>query len=480
MQHPSRSRAIAALLAVHLTAAAADTRPTTPLAATTEPAHEVRGGLDPDPNTWRLRPTRTLTSEVMLLPPEQVNRYGGWTSETARATGFFRTERDTKGRWRLIDPDGGSFISIGLNSVRPNPTSAGRKAMLAQYATVAQWAAETAGLLRDAGINTLGAWSQSQVVNQPPHPIAYTRLLHWMAGYGARRKGTTPASGHVDFANDCIFVFDPGFEAYCREQAATLASTRDDPWLLGYFSDNELPFPDDALDRFLRLPETEAGGRAAREWLRLRRGPDAAGTDLLSKEEQVAFLTHLASEYFRIVSRVIKEVDPNHLYLGCRFHGRALRSEALFRACAPHVDVVSINWYGRWTPEPEWMDRWVAWSGKPFLVSEFYAMAVDSGLSNETGAGWVVQTQGDRGDFYQHFALGLLEHDGCVGWHWHRYLDNDPADRGAERSNRNSNKGVVNIRFEPYSPLLDAMRELNTHAHTQRHNRGDDARAPAP
>ncbi|MFO1490183.1 MAG: metallophosphoesterase [Kiritimatiellia bacterium] len=95
--------------------------------STGTPVKEMRAGLDPDPKTWLSRPTRTLTSETKQLPAEPVNRYGGWTGETARATGFFRTERDARGRWRLIDPDGGAFISIGVNSVRPNPTTAGRR-----------------------------------------------------------------------------------------------------------------------------------------------------------------------------------------------------------------------------------------------------------------------------------------------------------------------------------------------------------------
>jgi hypothetical protein len=151
---------------------------------------------------------------------------------------------------------------------------------------------------RNAGFNTLGAWSREQALNKQARPFAYAKQLHWMAEYGARRKGTVPASGHTGFVNDCIFVFDPEFEAYCREKAAGLAATRDDPWLLGYFSDNELPFPEDALDRFLRLPESEAGFRAAREWLRLRRGSDAAGSDALSKEEQAAFLTSSRQRIF--------------------------------------------------------------------------------------------------------------------------------------------------------------------------------------
>ena len=72
----------------------------------------------------------------------------------------------------------------------------------------------------------------------------------------------------------------------------------------------------------------------------------------------------------------------------------------------------------------------------------------------------------DRGRFYQNFALGLLESKVCVGWHWFKYADNDPADTKADPSNRDSNKGIVNTRYVPYPPLLDAMRQLNERAYT--------------
>jgi hypothetical protein len=48
-----------------------------------------------------------------------------------------------------------------------------------------------------------------------------------------------------------------------------------------------------------------------------------------------------------------------------------------------------------------------------------------------------------------------------VGWHWFKYLDNDPTIVGAEPSNTNANKGIVDNYLEPYAPLLDKMRELN-------------------
>ncbi len=87
-------------------------------------------------------------------------------------------------------------------------------------------------------------------------------------------------------------------------------------------------------------------------------------------------------------------------------------------------------------------------------------------MANTGGAGWIVRTQRDRGRFYQNFALGLLESKVCVGWHWFKYADNDPADTKADPSNRDSNKGIVNARYEPYPPLLDAMRQLNEHTYT--------------
>ena len=78
-----------------------------------------------------------------------------------------------------------------------------------------------------------------------------------------------------------------------------------------------------------------------------------------------------------------------------------------------------------------------------------------------SGAGWVVHTQSDRGLFYQNFALALLESKVCVGWHWFKYIDNDPADTKADPSNRDSNKGIVSNRYEPYVPLLESMRRIN-------------------
>jgi hypothetical protein len=94
-------------------------------------------------------------------------------------------------------------------------------------------------------------------------------------------------------------------------------------------------------------------------------------------------------------------------------------------------------------------------------VTEFYAKGMDSGLANTTGAGWTVATQEDRARFYQNFSLGLIECRNCIGWQWLTYQDNDPQNKGAELSNLDSNKGIVNIRHEPWVPLVNGMKALN-------------------
>ena len=62
-------------------------------------------------------------------------------------------------------------------------------------------------------------------------------------------------------------------------------------------------------------------------------------------------------------------------------------------------------------------------------------------------------------------VLGLLESGNCVGWHWFRYQDNDPTAKGADPSNLDSNKGLVDNEYNLYKPLADAMKELNINAY---------------
>ena len=240
--------------------------------------------------------------------------------------------------------------------------------------------------------------------------------------------------------------------------------TKDDPWLLGHFTDNELPWSRKMLERYLALPAGDPGREAALRWLCERHGPQAATGDI-NEADRADFLAFAVDRYFSIVSAAIRKYDPNHLVLGARYHGGALKLPEVFRAAGRHVDVVSVNYYHAWQPDAERLRSWSADSGRPVIITEWYAKGLDSGMENKGGAGWLVKTQAERGMFYQNFTLGLLESPYCVGWHWFKYQDNDPADSMADPSNRDSNKGIVTNRFAEYGALLNAMREINTRSY---------------
>jgi hypothetical protein len=406
-------------------------------------------------NTWQDYPTRLIGSLPDYQPTTEsgLSTYGGIRTEGRAATGFFRAEKIGR-RWWLIDPEGYRFIHVGVVDVK-FPKSSG---------TPEAWAAATTELLHANGFNGAGAWSDTDLLRASQRPVAYTKIWNFMSEYGRKRGGVYQQAGHMGYPKDCIFVFDPAFVTFCDDYARRLAATKDDPWLLGHFSDNELPFYSKTLDNFLKLSPDDAGRKAVDQWLAERRSqhPDEQGiTDQMRDD----FLGFVAGRYLQITTAAIRKYDPHHLCLGPRFDFQALQSKALFEAAGRHLDVIAANYYHAWSPDPVRMDNWVQWSGKPFLVTEWYAKAMDSGFANTTGAGWVVKTQADRGKFYQNFTLGLLESGGCVGWHWFKYRDNDPSSKTADPSNLDSNKGIVNLRLEPYAPLLQAMDELNRQVH---------------
>jgi hypothetical protein len=414
---------------------------------------------------WKERETRTLAHLPDYKPqgPPALTPYGGWADRKADATGFFHVKKQGD-RWWLVDPGGALFLHIAVNAVRPGGSDAAQAALAAKFGPPDGWVDPTAALLRGNGFNGTGAWSDDRRLAKAAKRLPYTPIWNFMSAYGKNRGGTFQQPGHTGYPKDCIFVFDPEFETFADEHAKQLDALKDDPYCVGHFSDNEMPFPKNSLDNFLSLEEKDAGRQAAVTWLSEKKGADA-GKERITDADREAFRAFVADRYYAITTKAIRKHDPNHLCLGSRFYGSEKGSAAVFQAAGRHLDVISVNVYGVWTPTAKGIGDWAAWSGRPVLVTEWYAKGDDSGMANTTGAGWTVPTQKDRGHFYQNFTLGLLESKACVGWHWFKHQDNDPADLKTDPSNRDSNKGIVTVAYEPYAPLLDAMRELNAEAY---------------
>lgn len=392
---------------------------------------------------------------------EEYSRYGGWkNNKKYEATGFFHA-RKVGDRWWLVDPEGYLFIHKAVVHVVPGrDTETTQKALQDKFGTKEKWAEHTLGLLRENAFNGAGAWSEVDLIRNAKEPVPYTCMWNFMNAYGKERGGTYQLPGNTGYPNQCIFVFDPQFEEFCDRHAKQLAQLKDDPYLLGHFSDNELPFPEDLLNRYLALDKEDWGYKGARKWLDEKKGKDA-GIEAIDDADRDEFIGYVADRYFEITGKAIRKYDPNHLFIGSRYHANIKFSPGGFMAAGKHLDVISINYYDVWTPRREDLANWNRWSDKPVMITEWYTKGADTGMPNTGGAGWIVETQKDRGLFYQNFALTLLESKTCVGFHWFRYIDNDPNDLTTDPSNRDSNKGIVTIKFEEYVPLLEKMKEFN-------------------
>ena len=440
-----------------------------PYMMTSCPKHIQSKGKQSD-TEWQVY--KTLTLECLFENPDEghptekeatYSPYGGRMDQSQEeTTGFFYVKQLDDGNgekgWSLVDPDGYRFLSVGVNSV-----SSGQKNELFQKAYQEQfhgseqaWAVQTqATLVQRLGFNTLGSWSDPKPFQDANIPVAYCPRWNFMLTYKNVRPG-----GPYNIWKQPMPVFDPEWESFCMEHAEKLQDTKDDPWILGHFSDNELPFHEkNLINRYLELPETDPGHKAAQKWL----DDHEKTTETIGIEDHRAFCHIMIDRYFHFVQKAIKTHDPNHLYLGTRFHGYVSGQDVTYAASGPYLDVVTVNYYHRWTPEQAKIQKWAELSQKPIMITEWYAKGDDAlatgdkeivKLDNESGAGFTVPTQADRGAFYENFSLNLLRNRNIVGWHWFRYAD------------YSSNCGIVDKNFHAWPELANSMQRVNRHKYS--------------
>ncbi len=400
----------------------------------------------------------TLLEHLQGFEPRVValSRYGGRVDKKEKVSGFFHVKKTDQG-WVMIDPEGYHYISVGVCSTDPNnqlPDT--REAFAKRFKDTFDWARKTHSLLvDDLDFNSLGCWSDWLTFKKAGSPIPYVRRWNLLADY-ARKKGKTYQKyGHTGFNGDVLPVFDKDFAKHCDEVCSEMAETKDDPWLIGHFSDNELLFKSPGmLKRYLADNAGEESRSAALRFLK----ENGIDRDAITRKHDTAFAALVMRTYYKTVHDAIRRHDPNHLILGSRLHGLASSQDICYTASGPFVDVVSINYYNRWTPDQRELDQRAALAGKPILITEWYAKGNDSGLNNAKGAGFTVPTQQDRGKFYENFTLGLLRNRNVIGWNWFRYIDNGDL----KTKGHSSNKGLINLKYEPYEDLTRSMRAINS------------------
>lgn len=387
-----------------------------------------------DGKKWTQRKVRTVESSGPVAPvtKDQLTIYGGYKGAwQSTASGFFRTEFRDK-RWWFVDPLGYPFISVGMNTL--NLRLLKNEAESAEPGGTEAKAGRTLDFMRQYGFNTIGRWSDVDSLNQAKARMPYTTTNSFMGIYRNKRPASCGKRGYV---NQTIPVFDEAFVDFSDEYAKRMvAHLKDDPFVLGHYTDNELPIRPDALKLYLALPSTDRGHQEAVRWLAARKRK----AEKYSKEDNDAFVEHVAFTYYTVVAKALRKYAPNHLVIGSRQHGRTM-TKALLRGSRP-LDVVSLNYYHAWSPSSNSMTGWLQSSGRPFIQSEWYAKRSDL-TEKAKGAGFRVATQQDRGLFYQNHALGLMDHPGAIGWHWFKFA------------------GLMDNEYAPYTELLDKMGELN-------------------
>ncbi len=440
--------------------------------------------------------------------PTGCNQYGGWADgPQLEATGFFRVQK-YQDKWWLVDPEGRLFWSHGIDCVRFLDATvvedrehwfdefpagqaeyeqfamvsghvlkghyAGRRARSFCFAGTnlkrkygEDWRRVVPSVihqrLRSWGLNTIGNWSDDDVRMLRRTP--YTDSIS--------SRGTPDIEGSEGYWGKFPDVFDPRFEQELRHSmAARREQSANDPWCLGYFSDNEMSWGDDLSLSVatLRSPAEQAAKRELLADLRAKYVDIAAlnsawGTNHASWDDLAAsrdtpdleqarpdleaFYTRTADRYFETVRRVIGEVAPHQLYLGCRFAWVNARAAA---AAARHCDIVSYNRYRRSVADFEFNGG----VDVPLIIGEFHFGALDRGLFH---TGLVpVENQAARAQAYQEYVESALQHPQFVGCHWFQYQDQPTT--GRVHDEENYQIGFIDIADTPYPETIAASRRV--------------------
>ena len=419
---------------------------------------------------------------------QKFDEFGGLMDDTRREEfrGFFYSKK-INGRWWVIDPLGYPCYIRSMHAVKPCYLDSANQtnAAIVRFGSLEAWAEKTADLLKnewyfniadtDFAENTANRMPMQKSIPEPNKAPGQKSQGGFAGRFGYHVGSNCSNGGSTRFSeNNTMNVFDPEFVPFSDEVATLLEARRDDPWILGYTSDNELPMNINMLFNYLTVDHTKPMNRysyaAAWTWLIRMTGKDEPQQQDITKEHVELFRGFVWDRYYNVVTTAMRKHDPNHMILGTRFLTTVKNAEWVLRFASLYLDAITINWYGQWEPDADDLKKLCERADLPIMVTEFYTKAMDSGLANTRGAGWTVPTQQDRADFYQHFTLRLLECKNFVGWHWHQYIDDDPSPAVVfeadgttwrDQSNIDANKGIVNSGHRPYDELVRGMAEIN-------------------
>ena len=408
---------------------------------------------------------------------------GPETGLRGTATGFFHMET-IDGRDWPIDPVGRAVILAGTQHIKPWGTfsdAAGYspygRFVATNYPSTAAWAEETLARLDDWGFTMLGNACALGV-------LAHKTLPH----VRNIQLGQRVSRGDPDwYVKPWLFrpcsalpnVFHPGFAAACewraREQCAPY---KDDPWLIGWFIDNELAWWGTAkrvkdvglYGSVAMLPKTHSARKVLDEFLAKRGlevGPD------VPRQAKIDFARLYAETYYRITTAAIRKADPNHMVLGSRYAGIDGAPPVVWEEAGKYCDIVTFNCYP-WAdldegivydteggvPLTDRLREYHGYAKAPLMITEWSFPAMDHGHPCLVGAGQRFRTQAERVEATMLFAKTLLADPHVAGYDYFKWND-QPKTGSSRHSPEDCNYGLVDDNGVPYEGITQAFKALH-------------------
>ncbi len=398
------------------------------------------------------------------------------------ASGFFRVvEKD--GRWRVIDPLGRGMVLLGVDHVTyhgHHSQRTGRSIHLEvnkrKFPNKADWEEDTLARLKKWGFNLLGAGCDPALKHRG---LVHTVFLSIGDGlcWNPERPDLYICPNEHRPCSAFPNVFHPQFAAWADWKARELcAPNRDDPWLFGYFIDNELAWwgrgasATGLFNAVSKLPEDHSAKIAQKKFL-AERGVAGAPSD----SDKLAFLKLAADIYFRVSSEAIRRHDPNHIVMGARFAGIWGAHPVVWETAGKYCDLVTFNVYpwadldrnavfmdrsSKFERAADVFKRQYGYLKKPMLVTEWSFPALDSGLPCTGGAGQRFRTQRERTQATELFARTMLSLPFLVGYDYFMWVD-EPAAGISDAFPEDSNYGLINEQGDAYPEITSMFERLH-------------------
>jgi hypothetical protein len=388
------------------------------------------------------------------------SKYGGFLEKNLGGTGFFRVEK-IDGRWWFVDPDGYLFLSLSGGSPIPGgggdaSRAAGLEGMFAAYppSSIVSLPQGTQGQSAPR-MMSFGEWNLHRRYGfedgwkEKWAEMTIKRMQSWGLNTGSPRSDSFPYLGHLRTRIETIYgiqdVYDSKYEETMNSSVkAQVEGSRNDPYLIGYFLQNE-PSWLEIEPRVCQLLLDDSNDRpiktALKKYLEQNGDNDSTRTRFIHE----TFRKHIAT-----LSGAVRKYDPNHLILGIRFGHSNVPHQDILKIVKDYSDVFAFNTY-RLSPNKSYLDAVYAAVDMPMINGEFHFGTIDRGMA----PGLVqVANQQERAVAFQYFAENGFAHPALVGIAWFQYTDQGLIGR---RDGERYNIGIVDVTDRPY-PIVSGIR----------------------